>query len=83
MEERKYTTDTAVNVAKKVNLNASFNNLYNEMKEYGIDITATGLAQCVDVYLRVLCLCKNIRFATDLYAPARARLDCVRLKTLR
>ena len=34
MEERKYATDTAVNVAKKVNLNASFNNLYNEMTLY-------------------------------------------------
>ena len=81
MEERKYATDTAVNVAKKVNLNASFNNLYNEMKEQGIDISAIGIAQCIDVYLRVLCLCKNIRFITDLYAPARARLDCVRLNT--
>lgn len=81
MEERKYVTNNTTEVVKKVKINAGFSGLYNEMKAQGIDISSIGLAQCVDVYLRILCLCKNIRFATDLYAPARARLDCVRLNT--
>ena len=82
MEELKYVIIDTTSVPRNTtNLNASFNRLYDNMKSRGIDITATGLVQCIDVYLRVLCFCKNIRFATDLYAPARARLDCVRLNT--
>ena len=82
MEERKYVIIDTTSVPRNTtNLNASFNRLYDNMKSRGIDITATGLVQCIDVYLRVLCFCKNIRSMTDLYIPARARLDCVRLNT--
>ena len=77
MEERKYVIIDTTSVPRNTtNLNASFNRLYDNMKSRGIDITATGLAQCIDVYLRVLCFCKDIRSITDLYIPARERLYC-------
>ena len=77
MEERKYVMIYTSSVPRNTtNLNASFNRLYDNMKSRGIDITATGLVQCIDVYLRVLCFCKNIRSITDLYIPARERLYC-------
>lgn len=77
MEERKYVIiDTTSMPRNTTNLNASFNRLYDNMKSRGIDITATGLVQCIDVYLRVLCFCKDIRSITDLYIPARERLYC-------
>lgn len=77
MEERKYVIIDTTSVPRNTtNLNASFNRLYDNMKSRGIDITATGLVQCIDVYLRVLCFCKNIQSITDLYIPARERLYC-------
>ena len=77
MEERKYVIiDTTSMPSNAIDLNTSFNRLYDNMKSRGIDITATGLVQCIDVYLRVLCFCKNIRSMTDLYIPARERLYC-------
>ena len=80
MEERKYVIIDTTSVPRNTtNLNASFNRLYDNMKSRGIDITATGLVQCIDVYLRVLCFCKDIRSITDLYIPARKRLDFKKL----
>lgn len=77
MEERKYVIIDTTSVPRNtINLNASFNRLYDNMKSRGIDITATGLVRCIDVYLRVLCFCKDIRSITDLYIPARERLYC-------
>ena len=77
MEERKYVIiDTTSMPSNAIDLNTSFNRLYDNMKSRGIDITATGLVQCIDVYLRVLCFCKDIRSITDLYIPARERLYC-------
>ena len=77
MEERKYVIIDTTSVPRNTtNLNASFNRLYDNMKSRGIDITATGLVQCIDVYLRVLCFCKDTRSITDLYIPARERLYC-------
>ena len=77
MEERKYVIIDTTSVPRNTtNLNASFNRLYDNMKSRGIDITTTGLVQCIDVYLRVLCFCKDIRSITDLYIPARKRLYC-------
>ena len=77
MEERKYVIIDTTSVPRNaIDLNTSFNRLYDNMKSRGIDITATGLVQCIDVYLRVLCFCKNIRSMTDLYIPARERLYC-------
>ena len=80
MEERKYVIIDTTSVPRNTtNLNASFNRLYDNMKSRGIDITATGLVQCIDVYRRVLCFCKDIRSITDLYIPARKRLDFKKL----
>lgn len=77
MEERKYVIIDTTSVPRNaIDLNTSFNRLYDNMKSRGIDITATGLVQCIDVYLRVLCFCRNIRSITDLYIPARERLYC-------
>ena len=77
MEERKYVIiDTTSVPMNAIDLNTSFNRLYDNMKSRGIDITATGLTQCIDVYLRVLCFCRNIRSITDLSMPARERLYC-------
>ena len=76
MEERKYVIIDTTSVPRNTILNASFNRLYDNMKSRGIDITATGLVRCIDVYLRVLCFCKDIRSITDLYIPARERLYC-------
>ena len=68
--------DRSLEMEKIIRTNIGLFALQERLKEEEIYVSSFGIIQCIDVYLRVLCFCKDTRSITDLYIPARKRLYC-------